>query len=241
MAYQTAPDASFVIHAGDLINSAHSDYEWAQWYKAGGFIHSQWTAIPVVGNHEFRSLINGDERKLSIQWKPQFTLPVEKELDNKLHETVYTVDYQNIRIIVLNSNGMFEKQTKYIEQQLKTSPAKWNIVTCHHSVFSPAVGRDFKYARKKWKPLFDQYNVDLVLNGHDHTYARGHVPKISTGETYSKEGYQLDKSAEQTQFFQVITVDKNKLTYVAYTALGKEYDRAVIKKDFDTGIKSFSD
>ena len=268
MAYQTAPDASFVIHAGDLINSAHSDYEWAQWYKAGGFIHSQWTAIPVVGNHEFRSLINGDERKLSIQWKPQFTLPVEKELDNKLHETVYTVDYQNIRIIVLNSNGMFEKQTKYIEQQLKTSTAKWNIVTCHHSVFSPAVGRDFKYARKKWKPLFDQYNVDLVLNGHDHTYARGHVPKISTTnetenigtiyvtsvsgpkqydldkkqiETYSKEGYQLDKSAEQTQFFQVITVDKNKLTYVAYTALGKEYDRAVIKKDFDTGIKSFSD
>ena len=268
MAYQTAPDASFVIHAGDLINSAHSDYEWAQWYKAGGFIHSQWTAIPVVGNHEFRSLINGDERKLSIQWKPQFTLPVEKELDNKLHETVYTVDYQNIRIIVLNSNGMFEKQTKYIEQQLKTSPAKWNIVTCHHSVFSPAVGRDFKYARKKWKPLFDQYNVDLVLNGHDHTYARGHVPKISITnetenigtiyvtsvsgpkqydldkkqiETYSKEGYQLDKSAEQTQFFQVITVDENKLTYVAYTALGKEYDRAVIKKDFDTGIKSFSD
>ena len=266
MAYQTAPDASFVIHAGDLINSAHSDYEWAQWYKAGGFIHSQWTAIPVVGNHEFRSLIKGDERKLSIQWKPQFTLPVEKELDNKLQETVYTVDYQDIRIIVLNSNGIFEKQTKYIEQQLKTSSAKWNIVTCHHSVFSPAVGRDFKYARKKWKPLFDKYNVDLVLNGHDHTYARGHVPKISTTketenlgtiyvtsvsgpkqydldkkhiETYSKEGYQLDKSAEQTQFFQVITVDEDKLIYVAYTALGEEYDRAVITKNFDTGKKKF--
>ena len=266
MAYQTAPDASFVIHAGDLINSAHSDYEWAQWYKAGGFIHSQWTAIPVVGNHEFRSLIKGDERKLSIQWKPQFTLPIEKELENKLHETVYTVDYQDIRIIVLNSNGIFEKQTKYIEQQLKTSFAKWNIVTCHHSVFSPAVGRDFKYARKKWKPLFDKYNVDLVLNGHDHTYARGHVPKISTTnetenlgtiyvtsvsgpkqydldkkhiETYSKEGYQLDKSAEQTQFFQVITVDEDKLIYVAYTALGEEYDRAVIMKNFDTGKKKF--
>ena len=266
MAYQTAPDASFVIHAGDLINSAHSDYEWAQWYKAGGFIHSQWTAIPVVGNHEFRSLIKGEERKLSIQWKPQFTLPVEKELDSKLHETVYKVDYQDIRIIVLNSNGSFEKQTKYIEKQLKTSTAKWNIITCHHSVFSPAEGRDFKYARKKWKPLFDKYNVDLVLNGHDHTYARGHIPTISTInetknigtiyvtsvsgpkqynldkkhiQTYSKDGYQLDKSAEQTQFFQVITVDGNKLTYVAYTALGEEYDRAVITKDFETGKKVF--
>ena len=55
-AYQTAPNASFVIHAGDLVDNAHKDYEWAQWFKAGGFIHSQWTAIPVVGNHEFQSL-----------------------------------------------------------------------------------------------------------------------------------------------------------------------------------------
>ena len=53
MAYQTAPNAAFVIHAGDLVDTAHKDYEWAQWFKAGGFIHSQWTAIPVVGNHEF--------------------------------------------------------------------------------------------------------------------------------------------------------------------------------------------
>lgn len=58
-------------------------------------------------------------------------------------------------------------------------------------------------------------------------------------ETYSKEGYQLDKSAEQTQFFQVITVDEDKLIYVAYTALGEEYDRAVIMKNFDTGKKKF--
>jgi hypothetical protein len=55
-AYQTAPNASFVVHAGDLINQAHRDYEWAQWFKAGGFLHSQCTAIPVVGNHEFTPL-----------------------------------------------------------------------------------------------------------------------------------------------------------------------------------------
>ena len=55
--------------------------------------------------------------------------------------------------------------------------------------------------------------------------------------SYSKQGYQLDKSAEQTQFFQVITVNENKLTYVAYNALGEEYDRAIITKDFDTRQK----
>ncbi|MEC3905751.1 metallophosphoesterase family protein [Tamlana sp. 2201CG12-4] len=267
MAYQTAPDASFVIHAGDLINNAHRDYEWAEWYKAGGFIHSQWTAIPVVGNHEFRPIAKGESKKLAIQWRPQFTLPVEKDLSPELHETVYTIDYQDVRIIVLNSNDKLEEQTQYIEKQLKDSSAKWNIITCHHSVFSPAKGRDFKFARQHWKPLLDKYNVDLVLNGHDHTYARGHVPTRTADsnktkglgtvyvtsvsgpkqygldheqmKTYAADGYQPDKSAEQTQFFQVITVEDNKLTYVAYTALGEEYDRAVIIKNFKTGKKKF--
>ena len=32
------PNASFAIHAGDLVNNAHRDHEWAQWFKAGGFI-----------------------------------------------------------------------------------------------------------------------------------------------------------------------------------------------------------
>jgi len=268
MAYQTAPNASFVIHAGDLINRAHRDQEWAEWYKAGGFIHSQWTAIPAVGNHEFRSLSKGEPKQLAIQWRPQFTLPIEKDLDSVLHETVYSVDYQDVRIIVLNSNDKLEAQTAYLEQQLKSSTAKWNIITCHHSVFSPAEGRNFQFARDNWKPLLDKYNVDLVLNGHDHTYARGHVPVRTSDsksnddlrtvyvtsvsgpkqypsspeqlESYKSDGYQVDITAEQTQFYQVITIEDNKLTYVAYTTLGDEYDRAVITKDFKTGKKKLS-
>lgn len=265
MAYKTAPKASFVVHAGDLINTAHRDQEWAEWYKAGGFIHSQWTAVPVVGNHEFSPVSEGEPRKLSLQWRPQFTLPVESELSDELSETVYTVSYQDVDIIVLNSNDKLEEQMQYLEKKLKNSTAKWKIITCHHSIFSPAKGRDFQFAREHWKPLIDKYGVDLVLNGHDHTYARGHVPVRTSDSTfdgnlgtvyvtsvsgpkqyqldteqmqgYSSQGYRLDKSAEQTQFFQVITIEKDKLTYVAYTAIGEEYDRAVITKNFRTGKK----
>jgi len=266
MAYQTAPNSSFVIHAGDLVNDAHLDYEWAQWFKAGGFIHKQWTAIPVVGNHEFQETSFSSPRKLSIQWRPQFTLPVEKDLDRSLHETVYSVNYQDILVLVLNSNDFLEKQTEYIEEILRNSNAKWKIVTCHHSIFSPAKGRDFEYARKNWKPLFDLYGVDLVLNGHDHTYARGHVPIKSAKhdksgniitlyitsvsgpkqyeldlpqmKNYEADGYKSDKVGDQTQFFQVINIDKQILTYTAYTATGREYDKAVITKDFNTGMKN---
>lgn len=271
MAYQTAPNASFVIHAGDLVDTAHKDNEWAQWFKAGGFIHSQWTAIPVVGNHEFQRF-DGYEgslpRRLSIQWRPQFNLPEEEILDSRLHETVYTVEYQDILIVVLNSTGHLEKQTEYIKEKLSNTDAKWKIVTSHHSVFSPAEGRDFEYARKVWKPLFDKYGVDLVLNGHDHTYARGHIPVKSTNidqsgnfktlyvtsvsgpkqyaldkgqiENYQADGYQVDKLGEQTQFFQVISVENDKLIYSAYTTLGSLYDKAVITKEFSTGLKTIS-
>ena len=271
MAYKTAPDASFVIHAGDLVDSAHKDNEWAQWFKAGGFIHSQWTAIPVVGNHEFQRF-DGYEgtlpRRLSIQWRPQFTLPVEENLDEKLHETVYSVEYQDILVLVLNSTGYLEEQTEYIREKLTNSDAKWKIVTNHHSVFSPAEGRDFEYARKVWKPMFEKYGVDLVLNGHDHTYARGHTPVKSQNvnesgifktlyvtsvsgpkqykidkvkiKNYEVDGYKSDKMGEETQFFQVINIDNNKLTYSAYTTLGDLYDRAIITKDFSNGEKTIS-
>lgn len=58
---------------------------------------------------------NDDSRNTSIQWRPQFTLQVEETLTEKLHETVYTVDYQNVRVIVLNSNFNLKEQTKYLE------------------------------------------------------------------------------------------------------------------------------
>ena len=88
-------------------------------------------------------------------------MPVEESLHEKLHETVYSVEYQDVLILVLNSTDFLEKQTAYIEEKLSKSDAKWKIVTCHHSVFSPAEGRDFEFARKNWKPLFDKYGVDF--------------------------------------------------------------------------------
>ena len=226
MAYQKAPNASFAIHAGDLINQAHRDMEWAQWFKSGGWIHSQWAGVPVLGNHEIASL-SEDTKVISLLWRPQFTLPPSPTLPEKLQETVYTFDYQGLRVIVLNSMIDTEIQTDYLEQQLKRPGAKWKVVTCHYSIFSPAKGRDFPYARKAWKPLLDQYGVDLVLQGHDHTYARGHVPVCTSdgqfGESlqtmyvtsvsgkkmydisqsqlqgYASEGYQCTSSAKVRQ------------------------------------------
>ena len=38
-AYRDAPKASFLLHAGDLVNTADSDADWGEWFYASGFIH----------------------------------------------------------------------------------------------------------------------------------------------------------------------------------------------------------
>lgn len=272
MAYQTAPNARFAIHAGDLINQAHVDQEWAGWFKAGGFIHSQWSGIPVSGNHEYGPYDKTKDRskELSLQWRPQFTLPVENELPEELHETVYTVDYQGMQVIVLNSNELLEEQTPYLQKQLERPGFHWRVVTFHHSMFSPRRGvsdlSDLMEA--EWKPLFEKHNVDLVLQGHDHTYTRGQVPVRKGSDfqkasfqtmyvtsvsgpkqyaindehvkDYAEKGVETTRKGEQTQFFQVISVADNKLTYEAYTSTGELYDAAVISKDFESGNKEIT-
>ena len=267
MAYQTAPKASFALHAGDLINRAHSDVEWAGWFKAGGFLHAQWSGVPVTGNHEYRKDKKKKEDILSLQWRPQFTLPVVSELPKELHETVYTVEYQGAQLIVLNSNELLEEQTDYLEKQLKKPGYDWRFVTFHHSIHSPRRGYSSSDPKvTHWQPLIEKYNVDLVLQGHDHSYTRGQTP-VRKGSGFVKDSFQTMyvttvsgpkqyalnaehmkafpktglktlRNGEQTQFFQVISIDGNELTYQAYTSTGELYDEALITKNLKSGAKT---
>ena len=251
--FRTAPDARFFIHAGDLINTAHREQEWHEWFTAGGFIHSMIPSMPTPGNHEYRAINKEEadrkERSLSVQWKPQFTLP--SNGPKGLEETVYYMDYQDARVISLDSNRDPEIQASWLEDVLKNNPMKWTILTYHHPLFSASNGRDNDELRQLWKPIFDKYGVDLALQGHDHAYARGRVAQgenvmegvnlkdqtgtvyvvsVSGGKMYdigddwSAKGGQRDRIAENTQLFQVITVEGNRLKYESYTAIGELYD-----------------
>lgn len=64
-------------------------------------------------------------------------------------------------------------QAQWLDANLKTSKARWRIVTMHHPVFSSGGDRDNKTNRDVILPILLRHNVDLVLQGHDHTYARG--------------------------------------------------------------------
>ena len=260
-AFREAPRAAFTLHAGDLINNAHRDGQWGEWHGAPAWVNATIPVVPTPGNHEFAKLNEKDAKAppaLSVQWRPQFTLPEHGPAE--LAETCYWFDYQGTRIISLDSNRLQEEQVPWLRAVLAKNPQRWTVLTFHHPIFSPANDRDNPKLRALWKPLIDEFKVDLVLTGHDHTYARSgdmagrarvgainaakgynqvYDPAIGTVYVVSVSGpkmYDLMsdawavRTAEDTQLFQIITVDGGELRYEARTATNRLYDAFTLRK-----------
>jgi len=248
------------MHAGDLINRSNNDQEWGEWHSAGSFINGMIPSIPSSGNHEY---VRNEQRELILDphWAAQYTLPGNGP--EGLKESVYYTDFQNMRIISLNSqmivldSASARIQRSWLESVLKDNPNLWTVVTFHHPVFSTAKGRDNKELKELFRPLFDKYHVDLVLQGHDHTYSRGrnlpvgvsgkmggpvYLVSVAGPKMYKIESERwMDRSAEDTQLFQVVDVNGKTLNFKAYKASGELFDAFMLKKNNKDSAAVFTD
>lgn len=263
-AFRESPYAAFTLHAGDLVSEGNQDEQWGEWFGAPAWVNATIPVIATPGNHEYRPKdpeVEGSPRELSRHWRPQFAFPQNGPRDlPELAETAYAIDYQGARIISLNSNEKQAEQRAWLREILANNPQRWTVVTFHHPLFSPARNRDNPSLRAAWKPLFDEFKVDLVLTGHDHTYARsGDIrSKVPVGTANTKQGYQqvydpaigtvyvvsvsgpkmyditsdewAVRTAEDTQLFQIITIDGDELRFEARTAVNRLYDAFRLKK-----------
>ena len=283
-AYADMPKAKFLLHAGDLVSSGTSDSQWGEWHAAAGFINGMIPSIPSPGNHEYGSAPKTDEElKLDARealvggglaekkkprpsivapnWRAQFTLPEHGPAG--LEETCYYLDVQGVRIICLNSMERQADQAPWLENVLKNNPNPWTVITFHVPLYSTganrAKGDADKAVRKYWRPIFDRYDVDLVLQGHDHSYGRSGLMRddnaLIGAKDYDQKGavyvvsvsgpkmYELNQqpwmmsSGQKVQLYQLIRVDGDKLSFEAHTADGELYDQFEIHKRKDGAIK----
>jgi hypothetical protein len=242
-AYAAAPQARFMVHAGDLVNKPESDADWQEWFEAGSFILASMPNFFTPGNHEYAR--TAGLPRLTRFWDPQINLP--KNGPPGREDVVYYFDYQNVRLISLNSYWLVAEQARWLEKVLKDNPQQWTVVLFHYPVYS-ASGRGTPSLLRHWQPLLDKYKVDLVLQGHEHTYARGTgVPKntradsLGTGPVYVvsvsgpkmyslKDVRWMDRAAENTQLYQIIDVEDQKLVFKAFTVTGELYDGFELRK-----------
>lgn len=261
-AFAERPQAKVIVNAGDLIDHANSEEQWGQWYKASGFIDGQINNISVPGNHEYSG-------GLSQFWRPQFPYPDNGPGNAELKQTVYYLDYQGVRFIALDSNHqsnatLMAAQTAWLEGVLRDNPNKWTVVTFHHPVYSTTGTRNNPNVRSQWGPLFEQYGVDLVLQGHDHSYGRGNVATnrrsasvhegtvyavsvsggkmyaLNNGQNWTGNGAEVTSTSQNTQLYQLIDVAAGTLRYESRYANGEHHDGFLIRKN-DAGERTVNE
>ena len=85
----------------------------------------------------------------------------------------YTLQLGNAEFFALDSTYVDPEQLDWITKELSSSNAAWKICFFHHPLYSAAHyhGPDVDL-RKRLEPIFEKYDVNVVLSGHEHVYER---------------------------------------------------------------------
>jgi len=133
---------------------------------------------PALGNHDYLGSPDAevDYSLHSKTWK----------MPARYYSFVEKANTRNpVRFIVLDTPDLIQAyqslsdtskydsipQYVWLKHLLSGIKEQWIIVTGHHPVFSASHFHGDTYEMKKLiKPLFDQYNVDFYICGHDHNF-----------------------------------------------------------------------
>ena len=155
-----------ILNTGDLVAQGSEYEQWKpQYFDPLRGVSNHIPIFPCLGNHE----------RNAIHYYNYHSLPDDQG------EVYYSFDYGNAHIISLNSNArdapfeLGEKQTEWLIEDLKKhKDATWKFVYFHHPLFRAHPTRGIGEQRWVWQPLFEEYGIDLVINGHDHYYMRSY-------------------------------------------------------------------
>lgn len=175
--YQNTPKLDLIIHTGDMVQYGKDEKLWSQML---GNVQKHVTSTPIMltsGNHSYWSAYTSGTKNIEYN-HTTINLPEQ----NTKNGQYYSFDYGNVHFTVLSSGdsektGMKKDQLKWLENDLASTDKKWKIVAIHNPLYSPgkygsttsrnAVARSL---RKSLGKILCEYNVDLVLNGHDHVF-----------------------------------------------------------------------
>jgi len=196
------PYAAFMLSVGDQLHTNSWPYDAHQGVIDGVFARSQemydilltpqqfhsLPFVPVPGNHEAGSRnANGHLWHLNhaLHNPPahaSYTVAnTHRVWGNTVHMDYY-MRWGNTVIIVMDYSThyrpLYGSRLNWLEDTLnRNADASWRIVTFHlppYSAFRPP-DSDFKQnIIRYWIPQFQRLGIDLVLNGHCHSYSRSY-------------------------------------------------------------------
>ena len=186
VALDANPDAELLVSGGDQVEVAGTETQWTAFLAPPGLRTVPW--VPTIGNHDVGS--RAYEQHL---WTPNTDRsPSLYRSGNPLNMSGgdYWFIYKDVLFIDLNSNAYSTSGQVGVDAdaahigfitkvvQLHGHEAKHTVLVYHHSIYSPADhanDTDNQKRRQDFPKAFSQLGVDLVLQGHDHSYSRSYV------------------------------------------------------------------
>ena len=178
-------NVSFIVSAGDQVNAGKNEREYAAYLGADAL-----TSLPVattIGNHDSVS----NQYSLHFNNPNAFSSKDANYIQGQTEAgTDYYYSYGNVLFIVLDTNNYNCATHENVMKKAisENKDAKWRIVVFHQDIFGSGYDHsdsDGMVLRTQLTPLMDKYEIDVVLQGHDHTYSR----------TYQLQGDDKDHTA----------------------------------------------
>lgn len=165
-------NVSFIASAGDQVNTSTNERQYAAYLGADAL-----KSLPVattIGNHDSSS------EKYTMHYNNPNTdsLASSKYTQGQTKAgTDYYYTYGNTLFIVLDTNNYNCATHENVIRKAvnENKDAKWKVVMFHQDIYGSGYDHsdsDGMVLRTQLTPLMDKYNIDVVLQGHDHTYSR---------------------------------------------------------------------
>jgi Calcineurin-like phosphoesterase/Purple acid Phosphatase, N-terminal domain len=196
VALEGNPEAELLVSGGDQVETAGVETQWTAFLAPPGLRAVPWVA--TIGNHDVGS--RAYEQHL---WTPNTTRsaalyrtcqnPPPAACTPNQSGGDYWFIYKGVLFIDINSNAFTKSTTSgdpntdsdtahinYIDSIIGQhgDKAKYTVLMYHHSIYSPANhanDSDNKKRRLDFPLAFSRLGVDLVLQGHDHSYSRSYL------------------------------------------------------------------
>lgn len=228
------PEARFLVHTGDMVDNGDSIYQWDLFSQAAKSELMKLPIVPAVGNHEAfnKNLSNPDFKNFT----DKFNI-IGNQNTGAPYGTVYSFNYGNVHFSVMNTqcgSNSLKKQAEWLKADLSKNQKPWKVVVLHRGPYGATY--DTTDIRRLWTPVFDEFGVDLVLQGHDHNYVRSYPMKGGKRAEAGKGTVYMDSNTGGVKFYplkqrswQAVVLQPKTRMYIAVTV----QDSKMVIKAFD--------
>lgn len=182
------PAAELLVSGGDHVDKANVEVQWDNFLAPQQLKQVPWVA--TIGNHD----VGGRAYEQHL-WTPNTDRsPAFYRSDSLATQSGgdYWFIYKDVLFIDLNSNAYAASgqlgvdadaaHIQYVTDVVDAhgADATYTVLVYHHAIYSPAAhanDTDNQKRRQDFPTAFSRLGVDLVLQGHDHSYSRSYLIK----------------------------------------------------------------